>query len=196
MTKLWQGRDTVSVAELAPMLGVTPRTVRRRIEAGRIKATVNYSNRGAAGMEYRIPVEEALKLVRQEGIVDLNVPVLEDDDLGNDRPAGQDFPGQNTGQDQGHYTDDQKNMMLQLFAQKESQIGQLAGEVTALKNERDYLRNKLEEYENKLVKKMEDQERRIEERDKMLMDLINEIRKRDYYNNLPWYKKIFRTISG
>lgn len=189
MTKLWQGRNTVSVSELAPLLGVTPRTVRRRIEAGRIKAEVVYSNRGVAGMEYRIPVEEAIRIVKQEGIVDINDPMEDTDDPENVRPDGHNDLGQEYGHSQGQYTDNQKNMMLQLFAQKEAQIGQLTGEVTALKNERDYLRNKLDEYEKILLKRIDEQEKRIEERDRLLMDVIRQIK--ESKEAKPWWKKIF-----
>jgi len=149
MSEQWSNKEFVTPKELSEVVGVTDRTIRRRISAGKIKAEKIL---GPVGWEYQIPVEEAQRVVMSEkeaGQDPTDIP----DDHGDVRSS----PWRESESEASEGENIHKRQMSALvqYAQTREELARAQGELRAVVDERDYLRERVEYLEKALANQQE-----------------------------------------
>lgn len=149
MSEQWFDKEFITPKELSEVIGVTDRTIRRRINAGKIKAERII---GSTGWEYQIPINEAQRVVMAEKDNE-DSPGDNMDDHMDDRSSP--WRESVSEDDQSSNIHEQQMNALVQYAQAREELAYVRGELRSVLDERDYLRERIEYLEKALAQNQE-----------------------------------------
>ncbi len=174
MTKSTTGANYMSPSELGKRIGKSSKTIRRRIQNGEIKAELH---RGDFGQEYRITMDEALRVIELSGVMSEQT----DKDRVNVHEESGSVQGEKIEEIRlpvptwEHFQRELNGAVFRA-GQLEGQLQEVQVDRNRLRNEVDNLKGTIELLNQKLLDQAQvhqkDFLKRLEERDKILTDLI------------------------
>lgn len=174
MTKDTSGATYMSPSELGKRIGKSSKTIRRRIQSGEIKAELH---QGDFGQEYRIPMDEALRVIEMSGV--MSEPT--DNDRVNDHVKSEPVRGEKIEEIRlpvptwEHFQRELNGAVFRA-GQLEGQLQEVQGDRERLRTEVDNLKGTIELLNQKLIDQaqthQEDLVKRLEERDKTVTELV------------------------
>lgn len=174
MTKDTTGANYMSPSELGKRIGKSSKTIRRRIQSGEIKAELH---QGEFGQEYRIPMDEALRVIEMSGV--MSEP--SDNDRASDHVESEPVRGDKIEEIRlpvptwEHFQRELNGAVFQA-GQLQGQLKEVQEDRERLRNEVDNLKGTIELLNQKLIDQAQahnqDIVKRLEDRDKTVTDLI------------------------